>query len=122
MIGALACLATAIYFEARGEPVAGQLAVAEVVMNRVASDRFPDDVCSVVKQPHQFSFYWDGLSDKPTDPVAYAVASNVARVALEGKVLGHGATFYHATYVRPYWADRFTPVRKLGRHIFYKTS
>lgn len=115
----LACLATAIYFEARGEPIDGQLAVAEVILNRVASPDFPDDVCGVVWQKKQFSWTHDGKSDKPKDKAAYAVATNIAKQALSGDVLGHGATFYHAEYVRPYWSKKLTYVGKIGTHIFY---
>ena len=124
MVGAaLTCLALAVYHEARGEPLSGQMAVAEVVLNRVESDRFPNTVCEVVKQPHQFSFYWDGKSDTPRDPVAWAIASNVAQQALDQKPnITEGATFYHATYVSPYWAARFHPTAAIGRHVFFKSN
>jgi N-acetylmuramoyl-L-alanine amidase len=115
----LMCLALAVYHEARGENLDGQLAVAEVVINRVQDNGFPNNVCAVVMQKNQFSFYWDGKSDKPRDKTAFATAVNIAQDALDGKVLGHGATFYHATYVRPYWADLFEPIGRVGKHIFY---
>lgn len=119
MITSLACIATAVYFEARGETIQGQRAVASVIVNRVASPDFPNDACAVVKQKHQFSFYSDGLSDKPRDAVAYAIANTVAQEALRGDISLHGATFYHATYVTPYWSSKFTPVAHIGNHIFY---
>ena len=115
----LMCLALAVYHEARGENLDGQLAVAEVVINRVQDNGFPNNVCAVVMQKDQFSFYWDGKSDKPRDKAAFATAVNIAQDALNGNVLGHGATFYHATYVRPYWADLFEPIGRVGKHIFY---
>lgn len=115
----LMCLALAVYHEARGENLDGQLAVAEVVINRVQDDGFPNNICAVVTQKDQFSFYWDGKSDKPHNKAAFNTAKKIAQHALDGKVLGHGATFYHATYVKPYWADVFEPISRVGKHIFY---
>lgn len=120
------CLALTVYYEARGENPDGQLAVAEVVMNRVQDPRFAGDVCSVVAEdwgaePHdcQFSFMCDGKPEEPEDFIAWAVARDIANKALAGDVLGHGATHYHADYVSPWWADTLTPVGKVGSHIFY---
>ena len=126
MITAATCLAMAVYFEARGEHPDAQLAVAEVVMNRVADPRFAGDVCGVVKEDWgpaahdcQFSFYCDGLPEKPADAVAWSTARDIAQKALDGDVLGHGATHYHAVSVHPWWADTLEPVGMIGNHIFY---
>ena len=119
---ALMCLALNVYFEARNQPVAGQLAVAQVTMNRVHSDKYPNDVCEVVYDHKQFSWYWDGKSDMPRDPVAWEQAQLVASAALDGS--GHadleGVTHYHAVYVSPFWVDSMTRVAKIGDHIFYR--
>jgi spore germination cell wall hydrolase CwlJ-like protein len=124
----LKCLATAIYFEARGEPEAGQVAVAQVVLNRVRSDRYPHTVCAVVYQNArkrnrcQFSFACDGKPDVPKEAVAWARAQRIAADSLrDGSkiwVLGD-ATLYHARYVKPRWAARVTLVSSIGQHLFY---
>lgn len=118
----LDCLTEAIYFEARGEPWNGQLAVANVVLNRVNHPKFPQSVCDVVRQEHQFSYYWDGLPKVIRDAKAWHTAGQVARMAMEGFVLDdiENATFYHATHVRPKWSASFKPTAQIGRHIFYK--
>jgi len=117
------CLALNIYFEARGEDMLGQLAVAEVTLNRVESSRYPDNVCDVVWQHKQFSWTHDGKSDKPKDARAWAEAQRIARIALsenEMAVVGDGVTHYHASYVSPYWASSYERVAKVGKHIFYR--
>lgn len=126
MITAATCLAMAVYYEARGEQPDAQLAVAEVVMNRVTDPRFAGDVCSVVKEDWgpatydcQFSFWCDGLPERPADAVAWSTARDIAQKALDGDVLGHGATHYHAVSVHPWWADTLEPVGMIGNHIFY---
>ena len=119
MITALACLATAVYFEARSENIIGQQAVAEVVMNRVEDPRWPDTVCEVIKQRRQFSFYSDGLSDTPQDAEAYATATAVAQEALDGNTLGTGALYYHAVYVEPIWRHKLELLGKVETHVFY---
>lgn len=123
------CLALNIYHEARGEPIYGQLAVAEVTMNRVDSPKFPNDICAVIQQSNangcQFSWWCDGKSDRPTDKEAWRQSQIVANA-----YLAHGnyidlvgdATFYHADYVKPYWADKFSKVKKVGRHVFYRSQ
>jgi N-acetylmuramoyl-L-alanine amidase len=117
------CLATAVYFEARGESVEGQLAVARVVMNRAASGRYPPDWCSVVKQPAQFSFvrhgefpYADPNCDawRKAEAIAELAAANVVP-SVEPDVL-----WYHATYVAPSWGHRLNYAEKIGAHIFYR--
>jgi len=124
----LMCLALNVYHEARSDTMIGQYAVAHVVMNRVQSDRFPDSVCDVVHQGYhkgkhkcQFSWYCDGKADTPTEPRAWALATLVAYDVLNGTVpdVTYGATHYHATYVRPYWAKHFKETVTHGSHIFY---
>jgi spore germination cell wall hydrolase CwlJ-like protein len=122
------CLATAIYFEARGEPVRGQLAVAQVIMNRVRSPRFPDTICGVVYQGQhrrgcQFSFTCDGRSDTPRNDASWALSQDLARQVTSGQVwleeVGY-STFYHANYVNPRWSRAMNRSDVIGQHIFYK--
>ena len=117
------CLATAVYFEARGESLEGQLAVARVVMNRAASGRYPPDICSVVKQPAQFSFVRHGeFPWIDTNSAAWARAEGVARLALANVVpsVSNDVLWYHADYVAPSWGQRLSRVEKIGAHIFYR--
>ena len=117
------CLATAVYFEARGESLDGQLAVARVVMNRAASGRYPPDYCSVVKQPAQFSFVRHGeFPSIDTNSAAWARAQGVARIAMANVVpsIDSNVLWYHATYVAPSWGHRLNMVEKIGLHIFYR--
>ena len=117
------CLATAVYFEARGESVEGQLAVARVVMNRAASGRYPPDWCSVVKQPAQFSFVRHGeFPYADTSSLAWQRAEAVAQLAAANVVpsLDPDVLWYHATYVAPTWGHRLSKVEKIGAHIFYR--
>ncbi|WP_347829922.1 cell wall hydrolase [Planktomarina temperata] len=123
-----ACLAEAIYFEARGEPVEGQFAVAEVILNRVDSPKFPNSICKVVRQgtgrKHacQFSYNCDGKLEYIANGSAYDQTKRVARVSMDRKTrpLTKGATFYHATFVSPSWARSFQHVATIGVHKFYK--
>jgi len=123
----MTCLAQAVYFEARGEPLAGQFAVAEVVLNRVDDPRYPDRICDVVFQNEswkhrcQFSFACDGRSDTPRHTSAWFTAQMVAALAAEDRerVVAGPATHYHATYVSPTWATGLQKTTQLGRHIFY---
>ncbi|WP_306258275.1 cell wall hydrolase [Pararhizobium sp. IMCC21322] len=124
------CLAAAVYFEARGEPVPGQAAVAQVVLNRVKAPSYPSTVCGVVYQNKkwrnrcQFSFACDGIRDKVTDKKSYAQAQKVAKNVTSGKSWSRkigSSTHYHATYVSPKWAKKMKRITKIGRHIFYKT-
>lgn len=117
------CLATAVYFEARGESLEGQLAVARVVMNRAASHRYPPDICSVVKQPAQFSFVQHGQFPYiDVNSAAWARAQGIARLALADIVpsVGSDVLWYHATYVAPSWGHRLNMAEKIGLHIFYR--
>ncbi len=128
----LKCLATAIYFEARGEPEEGQIAVAQVVLNRLKNPAYPNTICGVVYQNKyrrnrcQFSFACDGRSDRITDMTAWTKAQTLAKEAVEDQAdtfiseVG-SSTHYHATYVRPRWAGRMEQTDKIGRHIFYNT-
>jgi spore germination cell wall hydrolase CwlJ-like protein len=116
------CLAAAVYFEARGEPVEGQLAVAQVVLNRAASGRFPTSTCGVVKQPAQFSFVRKGRIPpiaKATEAWRKAVA--ISQVAVEhlAQQISSSVLWYHANYVSPEWGRRLTRVAQIGAHIFY---
>ena len=126
------CLATAIYFEARGEPEKGRIAVAQVVLNRLKNPAYPDTICGVVYQNKnkrnrcQFSFACDGISDRIRDKAAWAEAQALARRVLNDERTLYlasvgAATHYHATYVRPRWARSMNKMEKIGRHIFYKT-
>jgi hypothetical protein len=122
------CLAQAVYFKARSEPVQGQQAVAEVVLNRINDSRFPDIVCAVVFQNEnrrhdcQFSFVCDGRSDRPREKQPWLQARQVAAVVLSGVSgkLTHEATHYHANYVQPGWANRLNRTVQVGQHIFYR--
>jgi spore germination cell wall hydrolase CwlJ-like protein len=117
------CLATAVYFEARGESLEGQLAVARVVMNRSVSGRYPPDWCSVVKQPAQFSFVRHGeFPSIDTNSAAWARAQGIARLATANVVpsVGSDVLWYHANYVAPSWGHRLNVVEKIGAHIFYR--
>lgn len=124
----LTCLARNIYFEARSEPLEGKLAVAHVVMNRVASKHFPDTVCGVVQDGTdevlhkcQFSWYCDGKPDVVDDPVAWLEATTLAGQVYWGRVEdpSGGALWYHADYVKPGWRKAFAEGPTIGRHIFY---
>lgn len=117
------CLAMNVFWESRDQPIAGQVAVAQITMNRVASPDYPDDVCGVVHQLKQFSWYWDGKSDVPQEEEAWNRAQMVARGVLAGS--GHAdlmdvnITHYHAVYVKPYWTKGMQLVAKIDDHIFY---
>jgi spore germination cell wall hydrolase CwlJ-like protein len=122
------CLALAIYFEARGEPVRGQVAVGQVIMNRVRSPLFPETICGVVYQGQmqkgcQFSFTCDGHTDNPRNDDQWALAQDIAKQITAGELwlpeVGY-STYYHANYVNPYWAGSMSQIDKIGRHIFYK--
>ena len=124
------CLAEAIYFEARGETLIGQFAVAEVILNRVDSTRFPDTVCGVVNEGAdsgggcQFSYKCDGKSDSPTEQDAHRRIGKIAWAMLQGKprILTGKATFYHTTAVQPRWARKFVQTARIGEHLFYRPA
>lgn len=113
------CLAANIYFEARGEPVDGQLLVAEVTLNRVEATRFEDDVCGVVFEEGQFS--WTDTDYAIDDLKAFAVAYDLAdSVLTSGCVMCSDATYYHEKSIRPYWARHMVKLGTYGNHTFYK--
>lgn len=117
------CLAQAIYFEARGEPLDGQLAVGRVVINRAESDTFPDSYCEVVTQRAQFSFVKRGRIPAPnTASSAWKRAVAVARIAHQElwDSPADDSLYFHATYVNPSWARQKIARAKLSRHIFYR--
>jgi spore germination cell wall hydrolase CwlJ-like protein len=126
------CLTEAIYFEARSEPFIGQLAVANVIMERVRDSRFPATVCGVVhagrywegapvRNRCAFSYWCDGKPETMKDRHAYQMASDVARMAIDGVLYEEvqGATFYHASYVSPYWIEKLEFITRIGKHLFY---
>ena len=117
------CIAVAVYHEARGETLEGQLAVARVIMNRAASSRYPDSWCGVVKQPWQFSF----VRNRRMPPVdegstSWRNALGITRLAINNAVptLSNDVLWYHANYVAPSWGRRLTRVSQIGAHIFYR--
>ena len=134
------CLSQNIYFEARSQSLAGQLAVGLVTRNRVLDPRFPNTFCEVVYQGPtrpswkdqtkfypvrnrcQFSWYCDGKADKIKDSKAFKQAKRVATYIIDRRDsfdVTDGATFYHAYYVKPAWAKTKTRVAKIEEHIFY---
>ena len=130
----LSCLAEAVYFEARSESFVAQLAVANVVLQRVQSEHYPDNICDVVRQGRtwkgkpvrnkcHFSYWCDGKPETIANVDAYAEAVSAAELALQGVILlrTEGATHYHASYVTPYWAldERFSAVGQIDNHVFY---
>jgi spore germination cell wall hydrolase CwlJ-like protein len=129
-IGEQRCLAAAVYFEARGENVKGQAAVAQVVLNRVKNPAYPNSVCGVVYQNDdwrnrcQFSFACDGIKDRITELYHWKKAQEVAFAVASGEIylpeVG-SSTHYHATYVKPRWARTMEKMKKIGTHIFYRT-
>ena len=134
---ALMCLALNTYHEAKNQSMIGQVATAQVVMNRVADSRYPNTVCEVVKQGPkykgsdvpvrhkcQFSWFCDGKSDEPKkDSKEWFKAQDYARIVLSGRIaldVTECATHYHATYVKPSWAKTKTRTTRIESHIFYR--
>ena len=130
------CLAQNIYHEARGETIAGQVAVAWVTLNRMEADKFPNTLCGVVKQARtdskgnplrnqcQFSWYCDGKSDRIRNQREWEDVQLITNVVLidwarASRSPVANATFYHADYVEPYWANSFTEIATVDNHIFY---
>lgn len=124
------CLAEAVYYEARGETVKGQVAVAQVVLNRVRNPAYPNTICQAVYQNRdmlnacQFSFACDGQKHRVTEMAEWRMAQQVAKATSSGQVwlpeVG-SSTHYHATYVKPFWAPTMKKVAKIGLHVFYRT-
>ena len=116
------CLAKAVYFEARSESLEGQLAVANVVLNRAKSGVYPTTICEVVTQPWQFSFIRQGRFPTPDrDSEAWREAAAVAAIAQKNlmQIVPQNVLWYHADYVAPSWGRRLTRVAQIGAHIFY---
>ncbi len=133
----LLCLALNVYHEAKNQSLIGQIAVAQVVLNRVHDDRYPNTICEVVKQGEtyswkpdypvkfrcQFTWWCDGKKDEPDkDSLAWETALTVAHGVYYGNVydLVQGATHYHADYVQPSWASSKTYITRIDDHIFYR--
>ena len=132
------CLASNIYFEAANQPLAGRIAVANVVLNRVDDGQFPNTICDVVYQAQtrenwlgqevpilhkcQFSWYCDGKSDEPTDSKTWIAAIRLADKVLDKTYtdITESALWYHADSVDPYWNDYLKPTVEINNHIFYK--
>ena len=134
---ALMCMAVNLYHEAGNQSMIGQMAVGQVVLNRVADDRFPNTVCEVVKQAVtyknsnkpvrwkcQFTWYCDGKKDEPNfESRTWRLALDHASILITKRIvldITEGATHYHATYVRPAWAKTKTRTTRFDRHIFYR--
>ena len=134
---ALMCMAVTIYHEAGNQSMIGQMAVGQVVLNRVEDSRFPDTVCEVVKEAVtyknsnkpvrwkcQFTWFCDGKKDEPNfESKTWSAALENASILLTKTIvldITEGATHYHATYVRPAWAKTKTKTTRIDRHIFYR--
>ncbi len=125
------CLARGIYFEARGEPERGKVAVGQVILNRVKNPAFPSRICDVVYQNFgqrnacQFSFACDGIEDRIRSTKHYKIAQQIARKVTDGTVFLYevgDSTHFHTTAVRPKWAGQLTRTKRIGQHIFYRTK
>ena len=132
------CLAKNIYFEAGNQPVAGKIAVAQVVQNRVDNPHYPETICDVVYQAQwrenwkgnmipvrnkcQFSWFCDGKSDEPLDTDTFFESYVIAQDVIMGKYpdITEGATHYHSIMVEPYWANTLNETVQITDHIFYK--
>ena len=136
--GDVVCMAKNIYFEAGNQPLAGKVAVAQVVLNRMEHSSYPSDICGVVYQAKwrtnwkgeevpvrhqcQFSWFCDGKSDEPLDTDTFYESYKVAHDVIMGKYpdITEGATHYHSLYVDPYWADTLNETVQITDHIFYR--
>ena len=132
------CLAQNIYFEAGNQPLAGKIAVTQVVINRIEHVSYPDTACGVIYQAKmrenwkgnmvpirnqcQFSWFCDGKSDIPVDSKTWFSALAIARDVVQGAYgdITEGATHYHATWTYPYWADSLNETVLINEHIFYR--
>ena len=126
----MSCLAEALYFEARGEPIKGQLAVGEVILNRVDDARYPNSICNVINQGTgrrfacQFTYTCDGKLETVNEQKPYEMALKIAKILMttHDRKLTKGSTHYHSNYVNPKWSKKFERVAKFGRHIFYRQT
>ena len=124
----MSCLAEALYFEARGEPIKGQLAVGEVILNRVEDMRYPNSICKVINQGTgrrfacQFTYTCDGKLETVNERKPHEMALKIAKILMttHDRRLTRGSTHYHSNYVNPKWSKKFERVAKFGRHIFYR--
>jgi spore germination cell wall hydrolase CwlJ-like protein len=132
------CMAQNIYFEAGNQPLAGKIAVSQVVLNRVKHPSYPDNICDVVYQAKmkvnwknkivpirnqcQFSWFCDGKSDDPVDSQTWLSALHIARDVVQERYgdITEGSTHYHADSVHPYWADSLYQTVIINNHTFYK--
>ena len=132
------CLAQNIYFEAGNQPLAGKIAVTQVVLNRTEHPNYPTTACGVIYQAKwktnwkgnevpirnkcQFSWFCDGKSDDPVDSPTWLSSLNIARNVVQGGYgdITEGATHYHSVYVNPYWSDSLNETVVINEHIFYK--
>jgi len=122
------CLSEALYFEARGETLRGQFAVAEVILNRVDSALYPDTICGVIHQGTgrkyqcQFTYTCDGIPDVINEKAAFDISAKVAGIMASGapRALTEGATHYHTTAVKPNWSRKFPRTATIGVHHFYR--
>ena len=131
-VNELGCITEAIYFEARGEEYAGQVAVGNVILNRVNSSSFPDTVCEVVHQGRkyrgqmvkhkcQFSYYCDGRPERIRDKDAFLTAAKAATAAMtKSLIVLQAATHYHTVDVNPGWGKRLEYLGRIGKHEFYR--
>lgn len=130
------CLAKNIYFESRNQSHLGQISVAHVTLNRLVDDRYPDTICDVVQQGRQnadgsmrrhqcqFSWYCDGLSDRPRNDELWEQSLDIAEESMDLYIQGidvtRGATHYHAKNVYPNWAPTLDKIMRVDDHIFYR--
>ena len=121
LIAAAACLSLALYHEARGEPLLGQLMVAKVIVNRMESRRWPSSMCNVITQDRQFSFYRKNNTPKPRDEVAWAKAQKLATDIINDPNILPPSTVnhYHTPNVHPVWRKGLHRIARIGNHIFY---
>lgn len=132
------CMAKNIYFESGNQPLAGKVAVAQVVINRTQHYAYPEDICGVIYQARwytnwkgnqmpilhkcQFSWFCDGKSDEPEDSITWMKSLEIANSVIQGDYpdITGGATHYHSIMVEPYWADELNETVQITDHIFYK--
>ena len=117
------CLTEALYYEARGEGVRGQEAVAEVILQRAHTGSHPKSVCDVVHQPYQFSYLTDGSTKHKPDPELWQATNELAARILKGDIvtsMTRKATYYHAVDALPDWASTMVMTARIGDHVFYR--
>jgi spore germination cell wall hydrolase CwlJ-like protein len=125
--GAITCLSRTIYWEAKGEEAAGMEAIANVVMNRLGHEGFPNTICEVVMQGQeqgscQFSWWCDGRSDNVEEEKSYTIAKEIARKALNRQLRDrtNGAMYFHQQELSPGWSAKYIKTVDVGQHVFYK--